>query len=229
MNVLPMRVIFKITSAALALVLPALVIATPITYEFYLVTSGSLGGWSFDNALVHFRTQSDTSKAVFYLSLGNPPNQQFNIWLNTYGTTTVTVMSQGKTAKAQITDPLFVSIDQTGGGVGLGSYDSAGNFDPTYPVGIQDGLPDCIGPGDGDCVNPNAETLSLLYPDLVSSITLSGRAWSDSCFLGAQGCDGPALNTSAGAFLLKRPYYGFGSDPFVTGIFRATIQVHSHE
>ena len=217
MNVLPMRVILKITAAALALILPALVSATPITYDFYLVTSGSLGGWAFDNALVHFRTQSDTSKAVFYPSLGG----QSSIWLNTYGTTTVTVMSKGKTASAQITDRLFVSYDQNGGGVGLGSYDSAGNFDPTYPIGIQDGIPDCI-TGDGDCVSPNAETLSLPV-DLVSSTTLSGRAWSDSCFLSGGGCDGPALNTNAGAFLLKRPYYGNGTDPFVTGIFRATV------
>lgn len=212
-----MRVIFKFTSAALALVLPMLVSATPITYDFYLVTSGSLGGWAFDNALVHFRTQSDTSQAVFYPSLGG----QVNIWLNTYGTTTVTVMSQGKTAHAQFTDSLFVSLDQNGGGVGLGSYDAAGNFNPTYPVGIQDGIPDCI-VGDGDCVNPNAETLAL-HADLVSNTTLSGRAWSDSCFLAGGGCDGIPLHTSGGLFLLKRPYYDSSFDPYVTGIFRATV------
>jgi hypothetical protein len=51
---------------------------------------------------------------------------------------------------------------------------------------------------------------------------LSGRAWSDACFpVGA--CDGPALKTNHGSFLLKRPYTTADDDPLVTGIFRATL------
>jgi hypothetical protein len=206
-----------VVTAELAFTLPTALNAAPITYDFYLVTSGSLNGVTFDNALVHFRTESDTTKATFYPSLDG----QINIWLNTFGTTTVSIMTSGRTLHARITQPLFVSIDQKGGGVGLGSYDSSGNVDPTYPVGIQDGIPDCV-IGDGDCVAPSGATTALAV-DLVSSTTLSGRAWSDPCFLQGGGCDGPTLTTSAGPFQLKRPYTESGNDPFVTGIFRATL------
>jgi hypothetical protein len=216
MSYFRMRWMGVVITAELAFALPTVLNAAPITYDFYLVTSGSLNGVSFDNALVHFRTESDTTKAIFYPSFGG----QSAIWLNTYGVTTVSIMTNGRMLRARIRQPLFVSIDQKGGGVGLGSYDSSGNVDPTYPVGIQDGIPDCI-IGDGDCVAPSAAT-SALATDLVSSTILSGRAWSDSCFLQGGGCDGPTLTTSAGPFQLKRPYTA-STDPLVTGIFRATV------
>lgn len=207
-----------IACGATALALPMGAQAAPITYEFYLVTSGSLGNWNFDNALVHFVTQSDTTQAQHFDSLLG----QSDIWVNAYGTTTVTVTSQGRSVKARFNDgQLFVSIDRAGGGVGLGSFDASNNYVPTYPVGIQDGIPDCI-IGDGDCVTPSAATKAL-PTDLLSSSMMSGRAWSDSCFP-ASACDGGPLQTNLGAFALKRPLLvAYDNDPMVTGIYRATL------
>lgn len=238
---------FKVALAALALAIPAVAGASPITYEFFLVTNGSIGKWNFTNALVHFTLQGDTTQATFYpLLLG-----QLNIWLNPSVSGSVSVMSQGKTVKGNIAaGQLFVSIDQAGGGVGLGSCTDqltnltvpCGNLTsttinvlPTYPIGIQDGIPDCI-IGDGDCVTPSAAVGTrhvsnttvvpvggnALPVDLKSSSMMSGRAWSDPSFATPNAStDGAAIPTSAGPFSLKRPYSDF-DDPLVTGIYRAT-------
>ena len=50
-----LRYMLRNAACAAAVAMPVFAQATPITYEFYVVTNGSLGGWSFDNAMVHFR------------------------------------------------------------------------------------------------------------------------------------------------------------------------------
>jgi len=214
-------------SIAAALSLPVAANAAPIIYDFYVVTDGTLGSWVFSKALVHFRIASDTT------NVSHPTLAGQQIALSSTGTYQVTVMANGRTETATFKPgQLFVSVDQTNGGVGVGSYDSAGNPLPTYPIGIQDGIPDCLGLDYQDCISPSAAVTGLLL-DLTGNTMLSGRAWSDPCFAASGPCDSsvlPPLATDRGAFSLAEPYTtttdsagGLSYDPLVAGVFRATL------
>jgi hypothetical protein len=218
---------FRMVAALLvtATIAPLAAHASPISYDFYVVTDGKLGGWSFKNALVHFHVRSDT-KFVREFQVGFS-----DILINTYGTFTVKIVSGGTVRNATFAKGLlYTSIDKTGGGVGIGSYDSSGGFLPAYPIGIQDGIPDCI-IGDGDCLTPSP-ALNQLTPDLISSTTMSGRAWSDICFASFN-CTpaSPPLQTDRGDFVIHGPYtvakdaslLNPDGDPLVTGMFRAIL------
>jgi hypothetical protein len=198
----------------------------PIKYDFFMITDGSLGNWNFSSAEVHLTYYSTVGNSTFYPTIPapsatNPNRVQKNVWVNDGGHTTVTIKSQGRTVTANLVDGQnFVSIDQWGGGVGLGTWTAAGPM-PIYPIGIQDGIPDCI-IGDGDCGNPSADTWALPV-DLVSTTMMSGRAHSDGCYPDGS-CDGvPLKTTGSGDLFIARPYGS--NDPEIIGIFRATLEV----
>jgi hypothetical protein len=212
--------------------LPQFVRAAPIVYDFYVVTSGKLGSWSFSNARVHFHVSTNTTSVKSFNVPGSCSNVCRLILINTSGTFTVDIESAGSHRFATFAPKqLFSSIDVLGGGVGIGTYDSTGGFLPAYPIGIQDGIPDCI-IGDHDCITPSP-AMTALKPDLVSSTTMSGRAWSDTCFAVRSACTStsPPLHTDRGPFLIYAPYTTGsgtdplrpGGDPLVTGIFRSIL------
>jgi len=169
--------------------------AVPITYKLLIASgaeSGTLNGVPFSNAVLTFTFESDTAN-VFPWSIALPSGTSTG-YDNTLGTASVQIVdiTTGATLQAtfQPSAGIFVSLDNTngGGGVGFGSFKlplSDPNFpgQPAYPYAM-------FGAG------PNGGNLSTY--DLKSDFT-SDWAYDISCVNFPAGCGVPlALSTTAG-------------------------------
>jgi hypothetical protein len=204
----------------------------PVTYTGFTITDGKLGSWSFHNARVYLRVDSDTQNVKFMQPNIDPAHPSYgtvDTWINPTGDAYVTIISGKKVETAQF-DPnqIFVAVDlgdtvtapHLGGrGMGFGSFTATGGFEPAYPLGIEDGTVAW-----GEIVHngvPSPE-LQSLSTDLMNNMGFSGRAWSCVGFPGTP-CKPPtALHTDKGDLYLNLPYSqspGFGLGETVNGGF----------
>jgi hypothetical protein len=126
---------------------PALATGQPVTYTGFTISDGQLGTWQFHNARVTFTFLGNTSN-VQEISAGGA-----DISINTTGTAKVLIAAPGRTVGATFApDQLFVSLDHGtpdpccpsvgGRGLGFGSFTATHDFDPAYPLGVEDGTID---------------------------------------------------------------------------------------
>src|SRR5579864_2362925 len=132
--------------------------AAPVRYTAFTITDGKLGAWEFHNARVYLTFESDTKyieSTTFDLDPNNqdcfsrdtqPPCIDVNI-IQT-GKASVAIVSGGKVVLATfVPGQIFVSVDLgrtieephlDARGIGFGSM-TATSFEPTYPLGINEG------------------------------------------------------------------------------------------
>lgn len=167
--------------------------AVPITYKLLIASgaeTGTLNGVPFSNAVLTFTFESDTAN-VFPWSVTLPSGTTTG-YESPLGTASVQIVdiTTGATLQATFQPPagIFVSLDNTNGGVGFGSFKlplSDPNFpgQPAYPYAM-------FGAG------PNGGNLTTY--DLKSDFT-SDWAYDISCVNFPAGCGAPlALPTTAG-------------------------------
>ena len=161
----------------------------PITYTGFVITDGQLGAWQFHNARVIFTFQSDT-RYVQVLNIPVPGHRFApSIAVTTTGIARITIIDHEKTVKATFDPPnqIFVSYDQSNGGVGFGSMVPGVPFpdsiiSPVYPLALSNGVLD-IANGGPPC-SGNGYVLSAegcdLPKNLKGNAAFAGVAWS--CF-----------------------------------------------
>jgi hypothetical protein len=221
--------------------LPSVASATAVTYTGFTIANGKLGPWEFHNARVYLKLKSDTNSVVATTSC------QVTAWIptplctlsdttvayNLTGTASVTIMSGERTVHATFApNQIFVSIDQSNGGVGFGSFSpsSPGGIEPTYPLGIEDGTIDSTTTFEGGTLSAE---LFFLPIDLVSSVGYSGRAWVcfgfDLTSHDSNSCSStpPALKTDKGDFYLSQPYSIPFGDTLSSGFFFVDVGAQS--
>ncbi|KAA6462109.1 hypothetical protein DYQ86_10855 [Acidobacteria bacterium AB60] len=212
--------------------------AKPITYTAFTIADGKIGGWSFHNARVYLTMRSDTTNMQF-LQLPVDPNDPTQGTVDTYynptGNASVTIISGARVVHANFApNQVFVSVDMgntadaphSGArGVGFGSFTPTG-IQPTYPLGIEDGILDW-----GDITPGNASAgLQTLNFDLAHNMGLNGRAWPCVNFLQSPPCTTPyALHTDRGDLYLDINYRDFdpnsneAGNPLSAAYFVATL------
>ena len=157
--------------------------AAPVTYTGVTITNGRLGSWTFHNARVYLTLQTDASyvqqtqiSGVNLAYLGPfPPQQLCTGTPAPIGTARVTIVSGERKVQATFApNQLFVSLDQNNGGVGFGSCDPNGGFEPAYPLGVAGGT--IFGSVFAVNIFPSPE-MAALSTDLAHTTAFSGRAW----------------------------------------------------
>jgi hypothetical protein len=225
-------------SVLLALLLASTTLATSVTYTAVTITDGQLGSWKFQNARVYLTFDTDTMY-VQQTQIGGvdvayvgpfPPQQLCTGTPSSVGTARAIIISGQKKVEATFApNQIFVSLDQDNGGVGFGSCDSNGGFEPAYPIGIDGGT--IFGRVYSSLVNANAE-LAALPIDLVHNAAFSGRAWICVGFpTNGAPCSSPnPLQTDKGALLLSQPYQQVSPGPPISygdtlhgGVFTAIV------
>lgn len=231
---------FRLALSLLLITLFATVaLAAPVTYTGVTITSGQLGSWTFHNARVYVTFQTDTSfvqqttiAGVNVAYVGPFPAQQLCTGTPTsIGTARVTIV-KGET-KVQATfapNQIFVSLDQDNGGVGFGSCDPNGNFEPAYPLGLAGGT--IFGAIFAPNIFPSPE-MAALSTDLAHNTAFSGRAWVCVGFpTFGKPCSAPnPLHTNKGDLILRQPYQAIDptatppsfNDPLGGGLFTAVV------
>lgn len=197
--------------------------AKPITYSAFTITSGKLGSWSFTNARVYISMLSDTSFVQFIqtpIDPTNPANGTVDTYVNPTGIAWVTIISGTKVVRAIFApNQIFADMDlgdtssepEPGArGVGFGSFTATG-IEPTYPLGIDDGIVHARIIPEFAIGGTESTELAALPANMVSNVAYSGRAWPCSGFLNVQTygvpCTPPApLHTDKGDFYLYLPY-----------------------
>ena len=228
-----------VTSLLVTFLFASIAYAAPVTYTGVTITDGQLGSWTFHNARVYLTFQTDTSyvqqtqiAGVNVAYVGPFPAQQLCTGTpTTIGTARVTIVSGERKVQATFApNQIFVSLDQDNGGVGFGSCDPNGNFEPAYPLGLAGGtifgaifVPDIF---------PSPE-MAALSTDLAHSTGFSGRAWVCVGFpTFGKPCSAPnPLHTDKGDLLLQQPYQAVDPtttppsfhDPLGGGLFTAVV------
>jgi hypothetical protein len=213
--------------------------AAPVTYTGVTITNGQLGSWTFHNARVYLTLQTDTSyvqqtqiSGVNVAYVGPfPPRQLCTGTPTSIGTARVTIVSGEQKVQATFApNQIFVSLDKDNGGVGFGSCDSNGGFEPTYPLGLAGGT--IFGSTFAVDIFPSPE-MAALSTDLAHTTAFSGRAWVCVGFpTSGNPCSAPnPLHTDKGDLLLQQPYQAIDPtvtpptyhDPLSGGLFTAVV------
>ena len=207
--------------AVMTLLAASSALAAPITYTGFTITDGQLGAWEFHNARVFLTFESDTSN----VQVATVPNVNGNVSLvyNQIGIARITIVGDDKTVNATFNqNQIFVSYDQSNGGVGFGScvpncsvpLPSTLNLQPAYPLGVSGGTTDAPAVV-GLAFDPSPEELALTA-DLISDTGLSGRGWVCVDFVNPNfACSAPTpLRTNKGPLYLFQPYQ---AEPLATG------------
>jgi len=213
------RIVFQ--CAVMTLLLASSALAAPITYTGFTITSGQLGSWRFHNARVFLTFESDTNT----VQITTVPDPRGNVTLvyNQIGIARLTIVGDDKTVNATFNqNQIFVSYDQSNGGVGFGSclpkcsvpLPSTPNLQPAYPLGVSGGTTDAPAVV-GLAFDPSPEELALTA-DLMSDTGLSGRGWACVDFENPDfACSAPTpLMTDKGSLYLFQPYQ---AEPLATG------------
>ena len=128
----------------------SLALAEPITYTGFVITDGQLGTWRFHNARVILSFASDTNFVQQFSSLcPGTVNSAFPAAINGVGAATVTIVDHDQ-VKSAVIQPgqLFVYLNQSGGGVGFGTYgpgftgpdcSNPLSLQTAYPLGVRNG------------------------------------------------------------------------------------------
>jgi len=229
--------------AGISLVTVCAALAEPVTYTGFTITDGKLGSWTFHNARVYLTFKGDTNNVKFIQPLidpNNPSNGSVDIWINQTGKASVTIISGQQVVSANFApNQIFVSTDlgdtplpsdppHLGArGVGFGSLTATGDFDPAYPLALEDGTLDW-----GDILNsgfpsssidgaPSQEMTQLSF-DLAHKTGLSGRGWVCPGFPNCTAAR--ALHTDRGDLYLSMPYVdNFQDDVLNAGFFMAEV------
>jgi hypothetical protein len=199
--------------------------------------SGTLNGKPFSNADVQLDFYGDTSYVQYY-SVANPPPAKtrtsgyinlkstspatFGIYKFDASTGTYTTVGTGSFEPSA---GIFVSVDNTNGGIGLGSFGVPPGHagfpgQPVYPGAIL--VPAC-------CVSPNVSKYNLQSNFFVSAYQLGCWGFPGACHTGR------ALATTAGPLVFNQITVGQGQ--FNAQVFqyaavqpmsslRATVVVH---
>jgi hypothetical protein len=176
---------------------------------------------------VYLTFKGDTKDVKFIQPYIDPSNPQFgtaDIWINQTGRASVTIISGQRVVSANFApNQIFVSADlgdtprptdpphMGARGVGFGSFTSTGGFEPTYPLGIEDGPMDWCDILNDGFPNPYIDgapstEATQLSVDLVHNVGLGGRGWVCVGFP-VRPCNPPtALHTDRGDLYLYMPY-----------------------
>ena len=118
-------------------------LAAPITYAAFTITDGQLDHGSFTVRQCFLTFESNTSN----VQIATIPDTRGNVSLvyNQIGIARITIVGDDKTVNATFNqNQIFVSYDQSNGGVGFGScmpncsvpLPSTINLQPAYPLGV---------------------------------------------------------------------------------------------
>jgi hypothetical protein len=192
----------------------SLALGQPITYTGFIITDGQLGNWSFHNARVILTFESDTN----YVQQLDPACGT-SAAFNSTGVARITIVDHERVVRAKF-DPhqIFVSFDQTFGGVGFGSFgpgftapdcSNPASLQPAYPLGLHHGTMDNTG---------DESPIEATFPnDLQGDVGFSGKGYT--CVGVPQlECDPPtaALKTDHGDLFLFEPYQDYRNEFLVS-------------
>jgi hypothetical protein len=186
--------------------------ATSVWYETDLwggTASGTLNGMAFKNADIQLDFFGDTSTTHAY-TVNNPSGGgKTSGYINLTGTATFGIYSFNAstgtyttvgTGTFQASDHIYVSVDNTNGGIGFGSFGVLPGHagfpgQPVYPGAIL--VPAC-------CVSPNVSKYDLKSNLFVSAYQLGCWGFPGPC------STGKALATTAGPLVLNQITVGQG-------------------
>ena len=111
--------------------------AIPVTYTQNIFSStGTLGDINFSGQRIRFSFTGDTDN-IFAYNVDGPTRNSAG-FVNQLGTTTITLYDTDfvtEMATASFLDDIFVSVDNTFGGIGFGSYFNNA-YEPLYPYAL---------------------------------------------------------------------------------------------
>jgi hypothetical protein len=195
------RSFVRVAQCALAsLLMCAAALASPVTYEGYLVTDIIIAGTFYHNAEVTISFKGDTKDVRSLLQFpvqSDPMDKQFGggAFLD-QGKATIRIRAKDQRKLLRLLPhQLVVAYDSFRRGVGFGAWIGPNGFEPAYPLGLAN---------------------VSLSSDPVSSLripgTNSGNAWSCIGYPPARTggeCSDPTpypLKTDHGDFILFNPY-----------------------
>ena len=216
----------------------------PITYNGVVVADASLGGQSFNGALVYISFQADPHNVVPFsdaISSG---------FLNTAGKGRVTIVSGRHVVSASfLPGQIYVFLDVKNSSVGFASYASGRGyplaFTATQPSGSFYGFQSSTLGAVGDILRTAADAskytplTATLLTNLTNPTTLSGNASScgslDPTTAICSNLTPVPLATSQGSFTITEPYTddvtGTGTQPYSGnfGIFWSEKRSHTDD
>lgn len=194
-------------------VLPGPAEAIPITYYLNLasiVASGTFAGKPFSNAVVFLTFEGDTTNVIPFTVQG--PNGPVTGYLNLVGTANVQILQENGISFQGTFLPsagIFVSVDNTNGGIGFGSFGVPPN-NPNFPGQVAYPAGMLVNP-------PSAVATYDLKSDIQLDVADPPTGSAQSCVGFPNGCAAPLpLPMTSGDLILNLGQRSFAEFSAVT-------------